>query len=190
MAPETFAWSPDGREQLRRATAMGLLNVMLYGEERVKANSVVRGGNRSFLTGSHLGGPLGITEPGQTTVAGSLGAIRARTPRSSLTKAGTVRVGGTLRRGWHVVVYLDGKLLPGSRTLTENGEPVPDYPSGGSPAGIVGVIGNNVAYSGFVDQGTWKMPARPMLLPAARDMGIAAHTVFMAGFTRYARAEK
>lgn len=187
MAPhQGFEFVPTGRQDIRNAAASGLLNALLYGEDRARAVSVVRGGNRSFLTGSHLGGPLGIVEPGTSSLSEAAAARRASVPRSALTKRGTVRVGGTLRRGWHAIVYVDGHVFPGSRRTTLNGDDVPSYPTGGSPSGIVGIIGNNVAYSGFVDQGTYKMPARPMLWPAVRDMAGAIAGLFRAGWQRYA----
>ncbi len=176
MPAPGFTFRPTGRRDIRNAAASGLLNTLLYGEERIKSVSVVRGGNRSFLTGAHLGGPLGIAD-----------ITTRRVPRSALTKAGTVRVGGTLRRAWHSIVYVDGRPFPGSRTMTENHEPVPtDYPTGGSPSGIVGIIGNNAGYAGWVDQGTYKMPARPMLLPGLREMIGNVASLFSAGWRKYA----
>lgn len=187
MAGQGFQWRPGGRQDVRSAAAAGLLNALYYGKDRAIASSVVRGGNRSFLTGSHLGGPLGIVEPGTSSVAAASAKRRSSVPKSALTKRGSVRVGGTLRRGWHALVMVDGRVFPGSDRRTANNEPVGGYPSGGSPSGIVGIIGNNVDYSGFVDQGTRKMPARPMLYPAVRDMVGAAERLFRAGWERFTR---
>jgi hypothetical protein len=163
----TFRWRPSGKADIRNATASGMLNVLLYGEERVKAVSVVRGGNRSFLTGSHLGGPLGITEDPKLT------ASRAK-----------ATVGGTLRRSWHAIVFVDGRVFPGSRTIDENGKGLPNYPRGSV---VVGWIGSNSGYGEWVDQGTSKMPARPMLIPSIQQMIGAAANLFRAGWGAYAR---
>lgn len=163
-----FKYRRGGRDDLRMAAASGVLNVLLYGEERTKAESVVRGGHRSFLTGSHLGGPLNITDsPG--------------------TRRGKVRVGGTLRRSWHAVVFVNGRPIPGSRVIDENSVQTPrDYPLN-SPTGIVGVIGSNSGYGGWVDGGTYRMPARPMLSFGVRAMTSNLRTLFAAGWQRFTR---
>lgn len=166
-----FRYRSGGKADLRMAAGTGLLNTLLYGEERIKANSVVRGGNRSFLTGSHLGGPLNITD-----VAG--------------TRRAKPRIGGTLRRSWHAIVFVNGQAIPGSRTIDENGKPAPpDYPRT-APGGIVGIIGSNSGYGGWVDQGTGKMPARPMIWPGVRAMTSALAGTFSAGWNRYVRSRR
>lgn len=161
-----FRWNPRAKADIRNAAGSGMLNMLLYGEERVKAVSVVRGGNRSFLTGSHLGGPLGIVDPAGTG------------PRARPT------TGGTLRRSWHAIVFVDGRVYPGSRTVDENDVAVPQYQR---TPGVVGYIGSNSGYGEFVDQGTGKMPARPMLVPALSDMARSGVNLFRAGWNAYAR---
>ena len=96
------------------------------------------------------------------------------------TKAGTARIGGTLRRSIHTVCYLDGKRIGAgtadarnsgkdgktAKDVTETGIPntVPDYPAPGK--GIVAYIGSNSGYGAFVELGTSKMAARPAAVPA------------------------
>jgi hypothetical protein len=159
-----FRWAPNGRRDILNATGSGILNMVLYGEERLKAHAVVRGGHRSYLTGSHLGGPLGIGDvPG--------------------TSRGRATVGGTLRRSAHAVVFVDGRVLPGSRTVDENGTAIPAYSVTGE---VIGYLGFNCGYSEFVDQGTARMPARPMIQPATQDMLANARNLFTAGWSAYA----
>lgn len=163
MTESTFVWAPGAQDGLKVAAGYGLLNVLLYGEDRAKAVSVVRGGNRSFLNGSHLGGPLGIVD-----VAG--------TSRAKAT------VGGTLRRSWHAIVYVNGNAIPGSRVTDDNGTGIPDdYPQTGEVAGF---LGTNCGYGGWVDGGTSRMPARPMLVPTIGLMQSAFESLFQAGFRK------
>lgn len=169
MSGSAFKWAPGAKDKLRLGAGHGVLNAVLYGEDRAKENAVVRGGNRSFLTGSHLGGPLGIVDkPG--------------------TRRAKPTVGGTLRRSIHAVVYVRGRSLPGSHTTDENDARVPAYPTGG--ADIVGFVGTNSGYGGWVDQGTSKMPARPMIMPAIRQMTSAFRQLFEAGANAYWRLQK
>jgi hypothetical protein len=95
------------------------------------------------------------------------------------TKAGTPRVGGTLRRSMHAVVYLDGQpLLP---KADENGQSTPDYPAG---SGIVLYAGTNSGYGLYVDQGTSRMRARPMVIPAFLETKDEAPALIAAGMAR------
>lgn len=159
-----FKWAPGGEKALTTASAYGLLNALYYAEERAKSNAVVRGGNRSFLTGSHLGGPLNIKDlPG--------------------TKRAKPTVGGTLRRSIFVSVFLNGSPIPGSRSKDENGQSI----EGLAPAGeVTGFIGTNCGYGGWVDGGTSKMPARPMIVPAIQEMSASLQSLFIAGFNKAA----
>ena len=85
------------------------------------------------------------------------------------TKAGTARIGGTLRRSYHTAAYLDGVQIgagtAAARTsgVDENGEALPAYPT---ESGMVVFVGSNSGYGAFVDLGTANMPARPTLPPA------------------------
>jgi hypothetical protein len=85
-----------------------------------------------------------------------------RSFNTDLTKAGTPRVGGTLRRSIHTAAYLDGKQVGGVAT-DENGAATPDYAAG---TGIKVFVGTNSGYGAYVELGTVKMPARPSLVPA------------------------
>jgi hypothetical protein len=157
-----FTWRSGGKRDLRLGAGYGLLNALRYAEERAIADSVVRGGHRSFLIGAHLGGPLGMTE-------------HAKTPRGKAT------VGGNLRRSWYSSVSVDGSLIPGSKTIV-GGLPAPNPQA---RAGIAGYFGNTAEYSFWVDQGTSKMPARPMAMPAVGAMTSAFGGLFRAGAFGY-----
>ena len=85
-----------------------------------------------------------------------------RSFKTILTKAGTAEVGGTFRRSIHTAAYLDGARIGGPPT-DGNGEPVPDYAPG---TGMVVFVGSNSGYGGYVEVGTYKMPARPAAVPA------------------------
>lgn len=164
-----FKWAPGAQHELRMGVGHGFLNMLLYAEDRAKENAVVRGGNRSFLTGSHLGGPLGIKD-------------RPGTSRARPT------VGGNLRRSFHAIVYVNGSPLGGSHTVDQNGESAGGYPTGGGD--VVGILGTNSGYGLWVDQGTSRMPARPMVMPAIRQMQGAAQGLFEAGAGGYWRRRK
>lgn len=94
------------------------------------------------------------------------------------TKAGTPRVGGTLRRSWHAVVYLNGQTIPGSHTVDENGKPAPGYQP---DAALQGFVGSNSGYGGYVDQGTVHMTGRPMLQPSVNVVMPEADALIAAG---------
>jgi len=162
-----FRWRQGAQNDLRMGVGYGLLNAGLYAEERIKAETPVRGGHRSFLTGSHLGGPLGIVDvPG--------------------TRRAKPTVGGTLRRSVHAIVFVDGRTVPGSRRTDENGVPVPQYNAGG--AHVVLVLGTNAGYGGWVDGGTSRMPARPFVMQGVAQMGRALGSLSRAGAEAYWRS--
>lgn len=156
--------NPLAITQVTTASAYGLLALLFAVERKVKDVSVVMGGNRS-----------------RNTVK---------------TKAGTPRVGGTLRRSWHAVVKLNGETIPGSHTVDEkvegdhsvNGgiasgpEAVPDYPSTET---LEGWVGSNSNYGAWVDQGTLKMGARPMLQPAVNSVLPIADELIAAGIAKH-----
>lgn len=77
-------------------------------------------------------------------------------------KAGQVLIGGTLRRSIHTAAFQDGKPIHGASD--ENGVRVPDYPRSGS--GVEVYVGTNSGYGRYVEEGTYKMAARPFLSPA------------------------
>lgn len=159
--PAVFTWRSGAQTDIRMGAGYGMLNALFYAEERAKEDSVVRGGHRSFYTGAHLGGPLGMTE-------------HAATPR------GKGHVGGHLRRSWYSAVTVSGVLIPGSRIRGQDGDEG-HRPLGLGPSGIEGAFGNAANYSGWVDQGTSKMPARPMAMPALNAMAGAYASLFRAG---------
>lgn len=78
-------------------------------------------------------------------------------------RPGEKPIGGTLRRSVHSVTYLDGVLFAHH---TEDGKPPLPEETGGR--GIVGYVGTNSGYGGFVDQGTAKMAPREFLAPGLR----------------------
>ena len=164
-----FRWRPGAQNDLRMGVGYGLLNAGLYAEDRIKADTPVRGGHRSFLTGSHLGGPVGIADlPG--------------------TRRAKVTVGGTLRRSVHAIVHVDGRIVPGSRTVDENGVPVPSYNTGG--AHVVLVLGTNAGYGLWVDGGTGRMPARPFVMQGVALMGRALGSLARSGTDAYWRTRR
>lgn len=79
------------------------------------------------------------------------------------TKAGKPRIGGTLRRSIHAVVYVDGHRLPESHSIDQNRKAVPDYVP---EHDISTFIGTNVSYGFWVHDGTRRMAARPYLVEA------------------------
>lgn len=93
-------------------------------------------------------------------------------------------VGGTLRRSYHTVAYLDGQRI-GGELADENGDQVPDYVP---DQGIVVYVGSNSGYGGFVEAGTDKMPARPTLVPAAMATRDQAPRLIAAGSARHRSA--
>jgi hypothetical protein len=114
------------------------------------------------------------------------------------TKEGTPRIGGTLRRSYHTVCYLDGKRIGAGtagaqdsgvdektpQDVAECGVPntVPHYPPG---SGIVVYVGSNSGYGAFVELGTSKMAARPTLMPALLRMKDQAPALIRAGVQRH-----
>jgi hypothetical protein len=132
------------RQQLQRALAAGVLNLMHAVETDAKREAPVRGGHRSFAPD----GP----------------------------------VGGTLRRSIHAVTYLEGRPIAGSAAADENGQRIPDYGGGGQ---IVGIVGTNSGYGGFVELGTVKMPARAFLAPAGDKNLADAQGLITAGAKRF-----
>jgi hypothetical protein len=162
MAVRAFQWRSGAQDDIRMGIGHGALNLLHYAEDRAKANAVVRGGHRSFLTGSHLGGPLGIRDvPG--------------------TRRARATVGGFLRRSIHAYVSVDGRVLSGRSD--DNGEAIPSYGNGQ----IIGALGTNCGYGGWVDQGTSRMPARPMIMPAFNDALALAEPLLRAGAEGYWR---
>jgi hypothetical protein len=97
------------------------------------------------------------------------------------TKAGTARIGGTLRRSYHTAAYLDGARIGGEPT-DENGNAPPEYPAG---SGMVVFVGSNSGYGGFVDLGTVKMAARPTLVPALLGLKSQAPGLISAGARKH-----
>lgn len=158
--PGEFKWGPGAQGILEKGIGYGFLNALLYAEDRAKADAPVRGGHRSFLTGSHLGGPLGIQDkPG--------------------TKRPKATVGGTLRRSIYASVFVHGAPIAGSRTTDENGKSTAGVNTGGGD--VVGILGTNSGYGEWVDQGTSKMPARPFIMPAINLMAGTLSSLFFAG---------
>ena len=114
------------------------------------------------------------------------------------TKAGTARVGGTLRRSLHTVCYLDGKRIGAGTADAPNsgvdgktaddvattGIPntVPDYVPG---SGIVAYVGSNSGYGAFVELGTSKMAARPAAVPALLRLKDQAPALMRAGAQKH-----
>jgi len=96
------------------------------------------------------------------------------------TKAGTPRVGGTLRRSMHAVVYLNGQQL--ARRSLPGEPPPPNYPT---RARIQLYAGTNSGYGLYVDQGTSRMAARPMLIPAFLETKDQLEADMAAGVRRH-----
>jgi hypothetical protein len=97
------------------------------------------------------------------------------------TKAGTARIGGTLRRSYHTAAFLDGTRIGGEPT-DENGNAPPEYPA---RSGMLVVIGSNSGYGGFVELGTVKMAARPTLVPALLGLKGEAPALIAAGARKH-----
>ena len=103
------------------------------------------------------------------------------------TKAGTARIGGTLRRSYHTAAFLDGTRIGGEPT-DENGNAPPEYPAG---SGMLVVVGSNSGYGGWVERGTHnkdgsvKMAARPTLVPALLGLKAQAPTLIAAGARKH-----
>lgn len=110
-----------------------------------------------------------------------------RSFNTDLTKAGTPRVGGTLRRSIHTAAYHNGRQIAAgtarARTsgVDENQEPVPDYVPG--TGGRV-FVGTNSGYGAFVELGTSKMPPRPAGIPALLSLRGRAPALIAAGARR------
>ena len=97
------------------------------------------------------------------------------------TKAGTPRMGGTLRRSIHTEAYLDGRKIGGTGT-DENGNGTPPYAPG---SGIAVFVGTNCNYGLYVEKGTVKMqPPRPFVGPAVAKNREAAPGLIAAGFRK------
>jgi len=90
------------------------------------------------------------------------------------------KVGGTLRRSIHFVVYLDGRRVS-SKGADENGNEIPDYVP---RMGIVLYIGTNSGYGFWVHDGTTRMTARPFLLEGWNDVKGQASALIRAGARR------
>lgn len=91
-------------------------------------------------------------------------------------------VGGTLRRSYHAVVVVDGETI--GHTTDDNQQAVPAY--GGAGAGIVGFVGSNSGYGGYVEGGTVNMPARPTLVPGLVENKRRAGRLIEAGARKHA----
>lgn len=161
---------PGGRMVIREQelktfrldVAFGVLSAAFALEADAKARTPVRGGFRSFQAGAHLGGPLGIEDVGTQT-----------------RYAKGTHVGGTLRRSIHSAAYLDGKKI-GGPDVDENKVPVEDQPAGS----IAAVVGTNVNYAGYVNDGTVKMAARPFMNEAMAALSSEVPALIAAGYRR------
>lgn len=160
-AGATFKWRPGAKREVDEAVGYGVVNLMLYAEERAKADTVVRGGHRSFYTGAHLGGPLNVQ------------------PSAADARRGKGYVGGNLRRSTHARVSVHGRVLYGG--TDQNGVTTPSL---GGGRVIEAHLGTNSGYGEWVDQGTSKMPARPAIMPAIQLAFRNAEGLMRAGAAR------
>lgn len=166
----SFKVRPEARARLREAVAYGMLNL-----------------GHAIEADAKRPGPDGVVVRGGN-----------RSFNTDLTKAGTPRVGGTLRRSIHTAAFLDGRQIAAgtataptsgvdgktAKDVADSGAPntVPAYEAG---RGIKVIVGTNTGYGAHVELGTSKMRARPSLAPALLKNAGDAGALIRAGVKKH-----